>query len=75
MPLHYYRELSVDHRLEIEGRVLKAVPKAVSEQIVERVIVFTLSGSCIVDLKIEKGAAAIRLSNGTLTNFFCQLIL
>jgi hypothetical protein len=51
------------------------VPKAINEQIVERTIVFTLSGSCIVDLKMEKGGAAIRLSNGTLTNFFCKLIL
>ncbi len=66
----------VDMKLEIEP-TLRRKHSQLHDKFIKRVIVFTLSGTCIVDLKSEtsKESLCARLNNTYLTGFLCQLVL
>ena len=65
------RQISVDHRLEIEPILEQKVWTYSISNLVKRTLVFTLSGSPVVDLK-EKW---VKIEAKVLTKFLCQLIL
>ena len=62
----------VDMRLEIEPRLHKDNP-TLDDKFIKRTLVFTLSATCIVDLKSLLGVQSVgyKIKSEKLCNFFC----